>query len=128
MFGCKATIPSELKAPATFKYTYDDYIDNLLIKFQKSHEIAKQNLIKSKNINKNYYDKKANKVKFKVGDKVLLINQQTKINKSKKLTPNYIGPYEILEVNSPVNYTILKNRKKFKVHADRLKHFNCVLG
>lgn len=121
MFGVKPNIPSSLLETPSFKYTYDNYLDELKLKLQKSHQIAKDNIIKSKETNKNYYDRKSNNVEFKVGQQVYLQNEQTSKGKSKKLTQNYNGPYKIHEINSPVNITILIKNKKVKVHANRLK-------
>lgn len=78
-------------------------------------------MIKSKEVNKKIYDKKINNQEFQVGYLVFLTNEQTKLNQSKKLTPNYKGPYKRVEKINPVNFTILVNKKKQKVHANRLK-------
>lgn len=75
----------------------------MILKFQKSHEIARDNLLKSKLINKTYYDRKSKTTCFEIGDKVYLTNEQKKIGKSKKLTPNYSGPYKIIEKNGKLH-------------------------
>lgn len=41
VFGNKARIPSHLAHDPIFKYTYDDYLDELTLKCQKSHQLAK---------------------------------------------------------------------------------------
>lgn len=48
VFGVKPNLPSSITKVPEFKYTYDDYIDNLTLKLRKSREIARENLIKSK--------------------------------------------------------------------------------
>lgn len=121
IFGIKPKLPSSITTAPEFKYSYDDYIDDLKLKLQKSQEIARQNLLKSKVTNKSYHDKKINSVKFNVGDKVFLKNEQITAGTSKKLTPAYSGPYKIVETHPPVNYTILIKNRKTKVHANRLK-------
>lgn len=121
MFGVKSNIPSGLTKPTEFKYTYDDYVDELKLKLQKSHEIAKDNLIKSKETNKFYYDKKSRPVDYFVGQQVYLLNEQTPRGKSKKLTQHCTGPYKIVSVDSPVNETILNKGRKTEVHTNRLK-------
>lgn len=121
VFGVKPNIPSSLTAAPEFKYTYDDYVGELKMKLQKSNEIARNNIQKSKEINKKYYDQKNNSISFKVGDKVFLLNENTSKGKCKKLRSNYEGPYEIVEINSNCNSTIkIKNKKKL-VHNNRLK-------
>lgn len=122
MFGVQPNLPSSILKSPEFKYTYDDYLDNLTLKLRKSHEIAKNNIIDSKEVNKKYYDKKVNNVYFSVGQLVYLLNEKTKKGQSKKLTPQYTGPYKILEINLPVNCTILIGKKPTKVHMNRLKH------
>lgn len=67
------------------------------------------------------YDKNIRNENFNIGDLVYLQNEQKGLNKSEKLCPNYIGPFEIIEINSPVNCTIKQNRKRVKVHTNRLK-------
>lgn len=65
VFGYKANLPSSITKSPDFKYTYDDYIDELTLKLQKSHEIARNNLLDSKEVNKKYYDRKTNDVQHK---------------------------------------------------------------
>nr|CAI5863137.1 unnamed protein product [Callosobruchus analis] len=118
LFGNKPNIPSNIQQTPEFRYTYDNYLDELKLKLQKSHQIARENIIKSKETNKLYYDRKcSSKVKYEIGQSVYLQNEQIPKNKSKKLSQNYNGPYKITEINSPVN---IKN-KKVKVHTNRLE-------
>lgn len=121
VFGFKAKLPTSITKSPEFKYTYDDYMDNLTLKLQKSQEIARKHILKSKKINIKIYDKNCKNHNFNIGDKVFLLNEQSKLNRSKKLTPNYLGPYEIVQINSPVNYTILIKNKKHKVYSNKLK-------
>lgn len=121
IFAHQAHLPSSLTKTPEFKYTYDDYIDEITLKFQKSREIARNNIIQSKHINKKYYDKNINSSDYNIGDKVYLLNEQVGKGKSKKLTQNYAGPYEVIEKLSPVNYNILVKNKKLLVHTNRLK-------
>lgn len=122
IFGIKPNLPSSITRTPEFKYTYDDYVSELTLKLQKSHEIAKQNLIESKEKNKTYYDRNIKNIEFKVNDKVYLLNETQKPGHSKKLTQNYTGPYIITKINSPVNCTILVKNKPIVVHTNRLKH------
>lgn len=61
--------------------------------------------------------------KFNVGDKVLLHDQTIRKNRSKKLRSQWLGPYNVISVDSPVNSTIKAGRRTIKVHNNRLKHF-----
>lgn len=38
-----------------------------------------------------------------------------------KLEIYWLGPYEIVEINEPVNITIRKNNKLFRIHMSHLK-------
>ena len=76
-------------------------------------------MIKSKDKNKIYYDKKAKTIKYSIGDKAYLKIEQ--FTKSKKLSSQYKGPYEIVKILPPSNVMIKQNRKQTIVHVDRLK-------
>lgn len=121
VFGNKAQLPTSITKDPTFKYSYDDYMDELTFKLRKSNQLARNNLIESKHKNKIYYDAKCNQINYKVGDKVYLLNKTINIGNSKKLTQNYNGPYKIIQVTSPSNVIIKVKNKNLKVHVDRLK-------
>jgi hypothetical protein len=80
-------------------------------------------LIAKKERSKEQHDKTVNIPLFSVGDKVLLHDERVRRGRSLKLSPPYIGPYEITEVDD-VNVTLkLPKNKTLKVHANRLKPF-----
>ena len=122
IFGTKATLPSSITKPPEFNYCYDDYLINLIQKFRKIREIARNNLTASKQKNKTYYDKKSKATKYKVGDKIYLKIEQ--FSKSKKLSARYKGPFKILEVISPTYIAIQQNRKRVIVHVDNTKPYH----
>lgn len=62
IFGHKAYIPNSLTSPPQFRYSYEDYYSNLQPKFNKSYEIARENLMKSKEKSKAYYDRNTNEI------------------------------------------------------------------
>lgn len=124
IFGKIAKLPTAITKPPEFHYTYDDYVSELRHKLQISNKVARENILKSKDHSKEIYDRKLNITKFKVGEKVFLLNESKQPGRSKKLTNKYTGPYIIIEENSPVNYTIKVNKKLIKVHANRLKLFH----
>jgi hypothetical protein len=60
---------------------------------------------------------------FTVGDNVLLPDEKIRRGRSAKLSPPFIGPYEIIEVDD-VNITLrLPKNRTLKFHANRLKPF-----
>ena len=76
----------------------------------------------SKGKSKEHYDKTSGEMKLQVGDKVLLFDETVWRSRSRKLSSQWIGPYEVVEVNK-VNATIRNGRKLIKVHVNRLKPF-----
>jgi hypothetical protein len=72
---------------------------------------------------KEYYDRNTNVPLFAVGEKVLLHNENIRRGRSAKLSPPFIGPYEIIAVED-VNVTLrLPTNKTLHVHCNRLKPF-----
>ena len=76
---------------------------------QSAHEVARQKLIASKAKSKEYYDKGSETFEIQIGQKVLLFDETVRRGRSKKPSPQYIGPYEVLAVEG-VNVTIRKGR------------------
>jgi cytochrome b involved in lipid metabolism len=70
-----------------------------------------------------FYDRNATNVTYDIGNNVLLSNEASKPNLSKKLTPKYTGPYEVIKRNSPTNITIRIKNKNHDVHVNRIKPY-----
>ena len=121
VFGVKPRIPSTLTSAPEFRYTYDAYHHQLQHRLQRSHEIARENLINMKEKSKIRYDQSSTSHKFQIGDFVYLQNEQTKKGLSKKLSPTYTGPHEIIETHETPNVTLKIGKKHVKVHTNRLK-------
>ena len=68
-------------------------------------------------------DKKARRIDFKAGDKILLYEESVRRGRSKKPESKWIGPYRIIKRNSSVNYAIQKGKKTLLTHENRLEHF-----
>lgn len=98
-------------------YNPDSYPLELKFRLQKALSDAKDNLIQSKEVRKNSYDKKMNSVKYRSGDLVLLKNQI-----GDKLDKIYLGPYEVIEEITP-NIKIMKNGKEYVTHKNNTKIF-----
>lgn len=90
------------------------YIDNLLQidnnlseQREEARTIASQATAKLREYNKTYYDKHHKKpTKYKAGDLVLIKDLQSKTGISKKLKPNYKGPYVIAKVLNKNRYVV----------------------
>lgn len=121
----EANVPSSFSRdvpPAPF-YAMDEYVQRLKHNIQQSNAIAREHLISRKEIYKTQYDKSVNEQVFKVGDDVQLLNDFVRQGRSKKLGPQWLGPYEISEVIGDRNYRIKMGRKTKVVHADKLKSY-----
>lgn len=121
IFGHKPQLPSSITSAPEFRYTYDSYHNQLQHRLQKSHEIARNNLIDGKEKSKGRYDQSSANHNFKKGDSVYLRNEKTKVGLSKKLSPNFEGPYEVTEIHDFPNVTIKIKNKNTKVHTNHLK-------
>lgn len=112
IFANKPNLPNSITKNPEFKYTYNDYLDEITLKLNKSHQLARNHLLHSKEINKQHYDKHINPINFNIGDLVYILNEQTKQGKSKKLSPRYNGPYKIIDVNIP-NCTLIERKLSY---------------
>lgn len=118
MFGREFDIPSSLKKTNPM-YTYNDFADELKYKLSDMWQWARDNIIKRKEYNQNYYDEK-NRTKdlnVNVGDSVYIKNY----NKQYKFSSLYSGPFIVDEVTGPNSVVIQKGNKKLRVHKNNLK-------
>jgi transposase InsO family protein len=125
MMGRKVNIPSAFlkESPATPFYGYDDYAKRLSHNLKESFRIARELQVKQKGKRKEIHDEKVNEKEFQLGDQVKLISENVRQGRSKKLGPNWTGPYEIVEKIGEVNFRIKKGSKEKVVHANKLKLF-----
>jgi len=74
----------------------------------------------SQNRQKNYHDKRRKPLEFQEGDHVFLkvtpVNGVGRALKSKKLSPKFIGPYQILKRIGSVAYQIALPPNLLKLH------------
>jgi hypothetical protein len=118
LYGRKPNIPGILqREPPETQYTYDNYVRELQSRLQSSYEITRNNLESRKERSKEY-DRNVNTPLFLIGDKVLRHDEKIRRGRSAKLSPPWIGPYEITDVDD-VNVTLkLPRNRTLKVHAD----------
>jgi len=76
----------------------------------------------SKERSKEHYDKHSETFEIQAGQKILLFDETIRRERSKKLSLQYVGPYDVLAVNG-VNVTIKKGRTTQKVHVNRVRPF-----
>ena len=95
-------------------------VDNLAI----AHKLAAERNKMKQIAMKERYDTKSKEPVYKVGDKVLLHDSTKKTGVSKKLSYQWLGPFEIIEQTSPVNFRLAgMGRRADIVHSDRLKPY-----
>jgi hypothetical protein len=87
---------------------------------QETSLIARENLLNNKEKTKIEYDKNRNEIKIDVGDKVLIKNH---VLRKGKLSPKWLGPYEILSLEENENVLIKRGRKEIRLHKNELKLF-----
>lgn len=90
---------------------------------QRSYKIVRDKLLDNKIKNKTYYDKKAKEKTFDIGEQVQMLNENVRQGRSKKLGPQWLGPYVVTDSVGNSNYEIKKGRTKKIVHADKLKNY-----
>jgi hypothetical protein len=122
VYGFKSEVPSALREAPLVQYNYDNYLTELKGRLQSAHEVARQRLLIKKERSKEYYDRNANSFDIQAGQNVLLYDETVRRGRSKKLSPQYIGPYEVLTVDG-VNITIKRGRVARKVHVNRVTPF-----
>lgn len=120
VYGYPLVVPTSFSRKPEPQYNYQDYQYEMKRLMQESHQMVRDQLVKSKEKSKDRYDKKVNSLELKIGDKVII---QDKTSKS-KLASKWHGPYPIIEISaeSP-NVTILKRNKPTKLHRNLLRLF-----
>jgi len=121
LFGVKPRLPS-LPAPEIESKHYGESsaAERLQI-LQHACKIAHDNGSEQGKKYKFNYDSKAAPHKFKIGQKVFL-NDSTSIGKNSKLSPNWTGPFEIIDINDHNAKIKIKNKLKI-VNIARIKPF-----
>ena len=102
------------------QYNYDDFVHDVKQKLQACHEVARANLMKSKQQRVAQHAKVKMPI-FHKGDKVLLRNE--KAGKSSSL---WEGPYTIYELDpNGINVIIEISRKKNKSSCESVESVSC---
>lgn len=95
-------------------YNVDNYLLELKYKLQIANEQARKFVIKNKEINKHYYDRKLNVINLNIGDKIKIVKEPR--NKHKQL---YDGPFLVHRIDNE-NVTYINNNKELSVHKNRV--------
>lgn len=117
VFGHKPYIPSSIYE-TSLEPTYNSYLRMLQQRLRISREKAFENILKSREISKAYYDKHTRPVKYKAGDMVYVKNH---LRLRKALSPIWKGPFKVVRINGNNTLTLLVNRRHVKYHYDEVK-------
>jgi transposase InsO family protein len=111
LFGVKPRLPS-FPGPDIERHHYGESIAaERLQMLQQARKLAQQTATDQGEKYKQNYDKQSAFHKFEIGHKVWL-SETTSIGKNAKLTPNWIGPYEIADINDTNAKIKIKNKLK----------------
>ena len=125
VFGRIARVPASSVAVEVENESYAGYLADLNEKLTNAQGNARENLIKSKERSKIYYDRRANPQRFLLNDKVYLLKEPRK----DKMSSQYIGPFTIVETLPRNNVRIRLSESRTRVvHTDKLKHCSLLGG
>ena len=100
------------------KTTYE-YVVDLGDRLKETCELAKQELLKARDVQKAYYDRKSKLRKFCAGDKCLVLLPTA----SNKLLAQWKGPFEIREKVNDLNYILMVDGQPKRFHINMLKQY-----
>ncbi|KAF4517515.1 hypothetical protein B566_EDAN006516, partial [Ephemera danica] len=126
-FGRDIQLPYDvLKTPYRPSMYLDDtdYLSETIGKLQLANEIVLQHRGERLEQYKRSYDKRAREPPIKIGDLVLLQNNQPTKGTAKKLQMRWVGPYRVLEKRGNASCLIqtLEGGKPRLVHINKLRN------
>ena len=104
---------------------YDNYVEKLQTRMKDSYRLVREQIGRSAERNKRYYDLRVRSRKYNIGDWVYYYNPRTYRGRQDKWSRKFSGPYLVIDVTSPVNVTLQRSRKSksFIVHIDKVKPY-----
>lgn len=118
VFGRKANLPQEICKTGKIDpiYNHEQYYNELKFKLQMTNQQARQNLMEHKEKRQISDNRNLNPIRISEGDQVYIKNENRK-----KLDPQYIGPFLVVNITQP-NCTVkhLVTGKQSTVHKNRL--------
>ena len=120
VFGKIPNIYNFLNEPIEPIYNIELYYKEIANRLKIAHKRAQDLVSKNKQDNKIIYDKTSNEIKLKIGDLVLVDEQNRH-----KLDPLFKGPYKIKSINNTNCSVSDEKNKEITIHKNRIKKFNC---
>jgi len=101
---------------------YEDYISQLTDRLRYAFHKAREAMVKAREKQEKFYNKKADHDRIVVGSKVLLDKRVVKEGESRKFVPRYEGIYRVIRRYNNHTADISDNSYRVKrVHLNRLK-------
>ena len=127
VYGRDARLPTEtvlshVRSP--YMVDVDDYKSDLLCSLSLAWKLAAENNQAAQNRQKKYYDRLANEVELKVGDRVMVYMPSELQGDEHKLRRPYYGPYRVLnvtETNAEVRLIDTPNDDPIFVNLNRVR-------
>ena len=127
MLGREVHLPVDLlfprPAPEEAKETHE-YVRDLRERMEECYHLARENLKKASQRQLRDHDSRCRKKLYKVGDLVYRLDTARRKGKCAKLQQAWKGPLVVIEVHSPLVYTVSDRKKRRTLHHDRLKPYN----
>lgn len=129
LYGREPRLPidTSLLTPQDVSASVVEHRKRIVQNIEDYQRIARENIQRSQQAMKEYYDRKAKDPNFEVGDKVWVFTPKPKKGLSRKLQHRWHGPYRIVQKLSPVHFRlrICNNNRAVTttVHANRMKPF-----
>ena len=118
------TDSNELRAKIEVEWIASDFVDQQKKEMKAMFDLAAANRDEASLRASTNYDRTVRGANFKIGDKVWVLDQSTRVGSNPKLRPRWKGPYLVTDMFNEVN-AILKadgrSRKTKVVHLCKLK-------
>ena len=100
------------------KTTYE-YVIDLENRLKETCNLAKEELLKAREVQKGYYDRKCKLRRLSVGDRCLVLLPTA----TNKLLAQWKGPYSVTEKVNDLNYILLVDGQPKRFHINMLKQY-----
>ncbi|GFT66576.1 hypothetical protein TNCV_2737701 [Trichonephila clavipes] len=110
----------ERNIPTTLSRSVEKYLEDLIEKLRKAHEIAAETADATQNNYASYYNLRSREKQFKVGDKVLVLLPSS----THKLMKTWIGPATIIKITRPYSSKVdLDDGDIRELHFNKLRPY-----
>ncbi|GFW26027.1 hypothetical protein TNCV_3316991 [Trichonephila clavipes] len=115
----------ERNIQTTLSRSVEKYLEDLIEKLRKAHEIAAETAEATQNNYASYYNLRSREKQFKVGDKVLVLLPSS----THKLMKTWIGPATIIEITRPYSAKVeLDDGGVRELHFNKLRPYIVRVG